>query len=130
MALRQFPAAWLRSATLNSKSISFSAAANVDGDTSGPTAGAVPNAGGAPGGGSFGFWALTRDATAAPIKPSDACVKNFLHDFAMSPSERRIISSSSRAGSLPRTSCAAGVLTHLHGENRAIGSWGHRAIGR
>src|SRR5271165_5317590 len=47
IALRQLPAAWASSSEVISTSTSFSAWANVAGDTSGPTGGAVPNAGGA-----------------------------------------------------------------------------------
>ena len=50
MVLRQLPAATARSLSLNSTRTSFSASAKVEGDTSGPTAGPVPNADGAPGG--------------------------------------------------------------------------------
>ena len=62
MNSRQLPAASARSASVNSTCTSFSASAKVAGDTSGPTGGAVPNAGGAPGGRSLGFcaWLLPR----------------------------------------------------------------------
>src|SRR5215831_6281879 len=88
MALRQLPAACVRSAVVNSTWTSFSASAKVAAPTSGPTGCAVPNAGGVPGGGSgdfccgvsAGFWALPRDATAAP-KTRDASARNCLRDF-------------------------------------------------
>ena len=59
-------------------------------DTSGPTAGPAPNAGGAPGGRSAGFcgagfWAWPRSAAAAPRAPNDVSVMNCLRDFAMNP---------------------------------------------
>jgi hypothetical protein len=44
----------LRSASVNSTLTSFSASANVDGETSGPTAGDAENADGDPGGDSAG----------------------------------------------------------------------------
>src|SRR5438128_874464 len=47
--VRQLAAAMLRSAVVIVTCASFSASAKVDGETSGPTAGAVPNVGGAPG---------------------------------------------------------------------------------
>src|SRR5882672_1079884 len=46
---RQLAAAISRSAALIVTCASFSASANVDGDTAGPAPGAVPNVGGAPG---------------------------------------------------------------------------------
>src|ERR1035438_1788264 len=65
--------------------MSFSASAKVEGDTSGPTAGAVPNAGGVPGGSSAGFWALLGPAAAAPSKLRDVRARNCLRDFDMYP---------------------------------------------
>jgi hypothetical protein len=50
MATRQLPAACFSSLSFNSTRMSFSAAAKVDGETSGPTGGAVANAEGVPGG--------------------------------------------------------------------------------
>src|SRR3979411_3556753 len=79
--LRQLPAAVARSLALNSICTSFSASAKVDGDTSGPTAGAVPKAGGAPGGKSAGFCARLEYAAAAPSAPRDVTLKNCLHDL-------------------------------------------------
>src|ERR1700733_16298751 len=64
--------------------MSFSASAKVAGDTSGPTAGEVPNAGGVPGGGSAGFCALLGQA-AAPSKPRDVRARNCLRDLDMCP---------------------------------------------
>jgi hypothetical protein len=60
----------------------------VEGDTSGPTGGEVPNAGGAPGGFSAVFGDLLRHPAAAPSKASDECVRNFLRDFDISPPNR------------------------------------------
>jgi len=51
--VRQLAAAIVRSASVIDTCASFSASANVVGETSGPTGGAVPNVGGAPGGGAF-----------------------------------------------------------------------------
>ena len=50
MLLRQLPAACCRSAGVRLNSTSFSASAKVAAETGGPTSGAVPNAGGVPGG--------------------------------------------------------------------------------
>src|SRR5258708_38237087 len=83
MILRQLPAATARSLALISTCTSFSASAKVDGDTSGPTAGAVPKAGGAPGGKSAGFCARLEYAAAAPSTPRDVTAKNCLRDFDM-----------------------------------------------
>jgi hypothetical protein len=62
---------------------SFSASAKVEGDTSGPAGGAVPNAGGAPGGCSDAFCDFLLHPAAAPSKASVECVKNCLRDFDM-----------------------------------------------
>src|SRR6266705_6277879 len=96
MDLRQLPAACLRSAPVNWMLTNFSASAKVWAETSGPTSGAVPKAGGAPGGGavagSVGFMAfLLQEATAAPNNPVVARVRNCLRVFNMS-SPRQIIS--------------------------------------
>jgi hypothetical protein len=83
---------------------SLSASANVAGETSGPTDGAVPNAGGAPGVGVSGFCsagflvsgacASTREATVAPKILSDASVKNCLRDFDIEIPPQQIIAGS------------------------------------
>src|SRR5271169_1210127 len=83
MALRQLPDAKARSSALNSTSTSFSAWAKVVGDTSGPTGGAVPKAGGAPRG-SAGSWVGCKNAAATPNRARGAWVKNCLRDFDMS----------------------------------------------
>src|ERR1700723_678143 len=57
MLVRQLAAAIARSASVKSTCTSFSAAAKVAGFTSGPTAGAVPNAGGVPSGVCWDFTA-------------------------------------------------------------------------
>jgi hypothetical protein len=71
----------VRSAGVNCTFTSFSASTKVGDETSGPTGGAVLNAGGAPAGGSSVFWALPRVATAAPKMLRVASVKNCLRDF-------------------------------------------------
>src|ERR1700756_5215609 len=87
MVLRQLPAATARSAAVISNCTNFSASAKVVVDTSGPTAGPAPNAGGAPGGTSAGFCpACALTATAAPSTARDVSAKNCRRDFAMSPS--------------------------------------------
>src|ERR1039458_4978179 len=63
---------------------SFSASAKVAGETSGPTGGAVPKAGGAPGGGTAEVWAARRHAAAEAINAREARLRNCLRDFAMS----------------------------------------------
>src|ERR1700737_3954208 len=85
MSLRQLPAAIVRSLPLSSTCASFSASAIVEGEISGPTAGAVPNAGGAPGGRLGDVCALVPREGAAPRRPSDVWVKNCLRDFDTSP---------------------------------------------
>jgi hypothetical protein len=62
---------------------SFSASAKVPPDTSGPTGGAVPKAGGAPGGGAAVFSAALRHAAAEAIRAMDARFRNCLRDFGM-----------------------------------------------
>src|SRR5438132_372185 len=61
MLVRQFAAATSRSAAVISTCISFSAAANTLTSISGPTGGAVPNAGGVPDGAALGPPALALD---------------------------------------------------------------------
>ncbi len=92
MFSRQLLAASARSGLVNSTCMSFSASAKVAGDTSGPAACDVPNAGGAPGGGSAVFGDLPRHPAAAPIRASDAWVRNCLRDFDIFPmSSGRIV---------------------------------------
>src|SRR5271168_1583625 len=88
MAERQLPAAWARSFSVRGNWTSFSASAKVAAVTSGPTAGAVPKAGGAPGVvGVAGFWArLVLVAAAAPSKVSVLWVRNSRRDFDICPS--------------------------------------------
>src|SRR5215510_1683867 len=88
----QVAAAISRSAALIVTCISFSASANVDGDTGGPAAGAVAKVGGAPGVvGAAGVAAggvatlvlcgSLRQAIAAPSAPSGAVIRNCLRVF-------------------------------------------------
>jgi hypothetical protein len=85
MALRQFPAACVLSASVSANWTSFSASLKVVVETAGPTEGAVPKAGGAPGGSSLegvspdGF---LLHAAVTPIRPSEA-FRNFLRDLDM-----------------------------------------------
>src|ERR1700693_170332 len=88
MVLRQLPAATERSAAVISNCTNFSASANVVVDTSGPTAGPVPNAGGAPGGKSEWLCPCPCNTAAAPSIPRDVTVKNCLRDFPMNPPHR------------------------------------------
>src|ERR1700688_1831677 len=90
MFIRQLRAARSRSARVKLTCTSFSASAKVEGDTSGPAGGAVPNAGGAPGGMSAAICALLRNPAAAPSKASEECVKNCLRDFDIFPPKRII----------------------------------------
>src|SRR5215813_11840052 len=92
MVTRQLSAAILISGGFSSLITSFSASMNVVDETSGPTGGAVPKAGGAPAGGSPGFGVdgaspalcvLLHDAKAAPTRPRDVWVKNSLRDFGI-----------------------------------------------
>jgi hypothetical protein len=58
----------------------------VAADISGPTAVAVPNACGAPGGNSPVFCGLLRHPPAAPSNAREVPVKNCLRDFNIAPS--------------------------------------------
>src|SRR5579871_4531957 len=84
MALRQLPAAWARSAWVRVAWTSFSASAKVAVVTSGPTAGAVPKAGGAPGVVEVvGAWALAAVAVARRVRV--VSVRNWRRDLDMVP---------------------------------------------
>src|SRR5581483_11818431 len=84
MDLRQFPAATLRSAGASGNCTSFSASENVAAETGGPACGAVPNAGGAPGGSGLPVCAVEELRAAAPIrKLAEARVRNWRRDFVM-----------------------------------------------
>src|ERR1700733_13020079 len=85
MALRQLPAAWARSASVRGAWRSFSAPAKSEVVTSGPAAGAVPNAGGMPGVElAGGFWASVREGTAAAARSvSDDWARNWRRDFLL-----------------------------------------------
>ena len=85
MATRQLLTASLRSLSVNSTCTSFSASANVKGDTSGPAAVAVANAGGVPGGGGKGFFSGLQAVAAMPRRLIELLVRNSLRDFDMSP---------------------------------------------
>src|ERR1051325_3864246 len=85
MLTRQEEAAWVSSAGVSSTRASFSASAKVLGETSGPTAGPVPKAEGAPGGSCEGFCVSASRETAAPRRPRDICARNCLRGFGMSP---------------------------------------------
>ena len=89
MLLCQFCAACARSFSVIATCTSFSAWAKVAGETSGPTGGAVPNAGGAPGVGSVGI-GLSATAGACPLvtaaEPSiesEEVIRNARREFAM-----------------------------------------------
>src|SRR5580704_10893799 len=85
---RQVLAARSRSGLLIVNCTSFSASANVVVETSGPAGGDVPNAGGAPGGGSAAdFSGLPpRHPAAAASRPSVDCVRKLRRDLAMGTS--------------------------------------------
>ena len=87
--LLQLVAAMSRSASESVTCASFSASAKVAGDTCGPTAGAVPKVGGAPGGapgaesgapaadlGAPGSLSAPRQAATAPMRPIGAWIRN------------------------------------------------------
>src|SRR5260370_18261 len=98
MVVRQLSAATARSAEFNSVWTGFSAAANVEGETLGPTAGAVRKAGGAPGGNSAGFGGCFLQAAAALNMATEAPFKKCLRDSDMfSPSVIRVHPCSSAA---------------------------------
>src|SRR5215831_5453659 len=72
MLLRQFAAAISRSGPVISKRTSFAASSKVAADTAGPTSGAVPKAGGAPGVGAAGLvFALLHAPAAAASRAHD-----------------------------------------------------------
>ena len=79
--LRQLAAAMARSGSVSGNCTSFSASPNVPSETSGPKAGPVPNAGGAPGGKLEAACASSRPVAAAPKTPSEVIVKKSLRDF-------------------------------------------------
>jgi hypothetical protein len=92
---------------------SFSASAKVEGDTSGPAGGEVPNAGGAPGADSAVPFDLLRHPAAAPSKASEECVKNCLRDFDISPPNRI-------AADVPNPNCSQfGRAFELSNDNAA-----------
>src|SRR5579872_6397464 len=88
MALRQFPAASARSGPLIVTCTSLAASAKVDVETSGPAFGAVPKAGGAPGGNSLEDWGALRQAVAALSSASEERVKNCRRELDKVPPSR------------------------------------------
>src|SRR5215471_6899639 len=80
---RQLEAASSRASRVNSICTSFSASAKVAGETSGPSFGPVPNAGGIPGGGSFAVCARARAADAAPSRFRDPFLKKFRREIGI-----------------------------------------------
>jgi hypothetical protein len=88
MLLRQLPAAISRSAPLSSNCTSFSASAKVEGETGGPASGAVPKAGGAPGGTvSEADAGLRRHAVSSAVNAAEAPPRNRRREFDMYFSE-------------------------------------------
>ena len=87
--VRQLFAAIVRCASVNCTCTSFSASANVAGDTSGPAAGAVLNAGGAPGVVVCvpGFGSSPRHAASTPSRPMGAWIRNWRRVFMALPGE-------------------------------------------
>src|SRR6185437_1831125 len=85
MLARQLWAACFKSALDISIWTSFSASENVAGETGGPTCGAVPNAGGAPGGSSAGFWELERQPAVAASTARELRFRNCLRELDMAP---------------------------------------------
>jgi hypothetical protein len=77
---RHVAAAIVRSASVIVTCTNFSASANVAGETAGPTSGAVPNVGGAPGvedvDGTDDFCSSPRQAAATPSRPIGAWIRN------------------------------------------------------
>src|ERR1700733_9998697 len=95
MACRQLSAACFSSAVVSETRTSFLDSSKVTPETSGPTAGAVPKAGGVPGGdepalggggaalgwwGSGGAW----QPTAAAARPSEPCLRKVRRDLSRS----------------------------------------------
>jgi hypothetical protein len=83
MELRQLPAAVARSAGVRSNRTSFSASAKVVVETGGPASGAVPNAGGAPGGRTAALGDGLRQAVSAAMRAVDARFRNRRREFVM-----------------------------------------------
>ena len=83
IALRQFPAACSRSEGVRSNCTSFSASAKVAAETGGPTSGAVPKAGGDPGGRLDALCCGLRHAANAALKAMDARFRNRRREFGM-----------------------------------------------
>src|SRR4029077_3588069 len=95
----------------------FSASAKVVGETSGPTAGPAPKAGGGPGGTSAGFcsagfWPWLRSTEAAPKIPKDVTFTNCLRDFAMNPPRGIVAACMRRFVARIGTACSCDLETH------------------
>src|SRR5258706_8509741 len=111
MVARQLSAATFKSLGVISIWTSFCASVKVVVETTGPTSGAVPKAGGAPGGRSAGFCASLRSAAAAPKIPRDVCVMNCLRDFDMNPPTEDCIRDAETTAEL-RSAGQTGRLPH------------------
>src|SRR3982751_1706033 len=85
MLLRQLPAAASRSAGLIGNWMSLSASAKVDAETGGPTSGAAPKVGGAPGVASPVFCSAFRQAVLSAARPADALRRKRRRDLTMDP---------------------------------------------
>src|ERR1700676_4337533 len=103
MLARQLRAACSRSAPVRLICTSFSASLKVVGETSGPTGGEVPNAGGAPAGGAGTFCDFPPHPAAAPSRASVERVKNSLREFDMKHLYSKFLIS------IKRRFCGAGV---------------------
>ena len=108
-------------------------------DTSGPTAGPAPNAGGAPGGKPLGVCARLLPGMAAPIKPTDVSVRNSLRDFDISPpngifqSHQRIANKTSgvlltppRLKTRPSAGTAVAIQISAACQSKYGASWGQK----
>src|SRR5215470_14127128 len=84
MVRRQLSAAMLRSASVICTCTILSASAKLVMETSGPTSGPVPKAGGSPGGKLLAVWLWPRRA-AAPRSPSVVVFKNRRRERDMKP---------------------------------------------
>src|SRR3974390_2633037 len=85
MSLAHVRAANSLSPVVYSTRTSFSASPKVADETAGPTGGAVPNAGGAPGVCSEGLCPCNAGTAAAASKLIPVSLRNFLRDFCTMP---------------------------------------------
>src|SRR5579863_1582820 len=111
MFVRQLPAAWTRSASVQFTCTSLSASAKVVGETSGPEGGAVPRAGGVPGGTPPEVGDLPPHSADAPNNANDECVRKFLREFDISPPNRIV-------GHVPSPNCRQFALIFELSRNR------------